>query len=74
MEVETAVVADSILHEEQSRSLWHYSWKRLKRNKLAMTGLVTLCILIFIALTAPLIAPFNPNMQLRKLILKEPYL
>ncbi|HQY21108.1 MAG TPA: ABC transporter permease [Ignavibacteria bacterium] len=71
MEVETAVVADSILQEEQSKSLWHYSWKRLKRNKLAMTGLVTLCILIFIALTAPLIAPFNPNMQILEYSAKE---
>jgi peptide/nickel transport system permease protein len=64
LEPETAVVADEIIHDEKSRSLWYYSWKRLKRNRLAMVGLVIISILIVIALTAPLIAPFHPNQQI----------
>lgn len=63
MQAETAVVADEIIQEEKSHTLWYYSWKRLKRNKLAMAGMYTLIFLILIALTAPVIAPFNPNMQ-----------
>lgn len=63
MQAETAVVADQIIQDEKSHNLYYYSWKRLKRNKLAMVGLWTLVILIIIALTAPLIAPFNPNQQ-----------
>jgi peptide/nickel transport system permease protein len=49
---------------EHNKSLWFYAWKRLKRNKLAMVGLTTLFLLIIAALTAPLIAPFDPDSQL----------
>ncbi|MCC6864806.1 MAG: ABC transporter permease [Ignavibacteria bacterium] len=49
--------------QKASRSLWYYSWIRFKRNKLAMAGLFTLILLIFIALSAPLLAPFDPDDQ-----------
>lgn len=64
MEEETAIVANEILQEDRSHSLWYYSWKRLKRNRLAMIGLWTIAILILVALTAPIISPFNPNQQI----------
>lgn len=64
MQAETAVVADEIIQDEKSHNLYYYSWKRLKRNKLAMAGLWILVFLIIIALTAPVIAPFNPNQQI----------
>ncbi len=64
MEPETAIVADQIIQDENSHNLWYYSWKRLKRNRLAMMGLWILIILILIALTAPLIAPFEPTQQI----------
>ncbi|MDQ3022197.1 MAG: ABC transporter permease [Bacteroidota bacterium] len=63
MQPETAIVADQIIQDEKSHNLYYYSWKRLKRNKLAMVGLWILVFLIIVALTAPLIAPFNPNQQ-----------
>ena len=53
---------DSILHEEP-HSLWFYSWRRLKRNKLAMAGLIITIVLIFVAVLAGMIAPFDPDMQ-----------
>jgi ABC-type dipeptide/oligopeptide/nickel transport system permease subunit len=43
-----------------SGSLWYYSWIRFKRNKLAMAGLVLVCLLILIAATAQWISPFDP--------------
>lgn len=46
------------------RSLWYYSWKRLKRNKLAMVGLYVLSFMILVAIFAPLIAPYDPNDQI----------
>ncbi len=49
--------------QRASHSLWYYSWIRFKRNKLAMAGLITLIILILIAITAPFLAPFDPNDQ-----------
>lgn len=50
--------------EDKSHSLWYYSWKRLKRNKLAMVGLWTLVLLVIIAVFAPVFAPFEPNQQI----------
>jgi len=46
--------------QKASRSLWYYSWIRFKRNKLAMAGLIILNLLIFIAIFAPFLAPFDP--------------
>jgi oligopeptide transport system permease protein len=42
------------------RSLWSDAWRRLRRNKMAMAGLIYLGFLIVVALAAPLIAPHNP--------------
>ncbi len=64
MQPETAIVANEIILDEMSHTLWYYSWRRLKRNKLAMAGLWIIGFLITVALTAPLIAPFNPNQQI----------
>src|SRR5690349_18075108 len=47
----------------ESRSLWYYSWKRLKRNKLAMAGLYMTIFIILVAIAADFIAPFDPNLQ-----------
>lgn len=63
MQPDTAVTADQIISDERTHSLWHYSWKRLKRNRLAMAGMWILILLALMALTAPFIAPFNPNQQ-----------
>src|SRR2546423_14073494 len=48
---------------QKSHSLWYYSWKRLKRNRLAMMGLVVTFLIIFIAIFASFLAPFEPNLQ-----------
>lgn len=42
------------------RSLWSDAWRRLRRNKMAMAGLVFLVFLAVVAIAAPLIAPHNP--------------
>ena len=64
MEPVTSEVTEQILPDEKSHNLWYYSLKRLKRNRLAMFGLWVISILIVIAITAPLLAPFNPNQQI----------
>jgi len=54
-------VADvSLTRTKASRSLWSNAWRRLRRNKMAMAGLVYLSLLLVVALFAPLIAPHNP--------------
>jgi len=44
----------------KSVSLWQITWRRLFRRKSAIVGMVILGILIFIALTAKWIAPYDP--------------
>ncbi|MBS1904604.1 MAG: ABC transporter permease [Bacteroidetes bacterium] len=48
----------------QSRSLWYYSWKRLKRNRLAMAGFYVTILIVLIALLANFISPADPNLQI----------
>lgn len=55
---------DFFLAEGKPRSLWYYSWKRLKRNRLAMAGLYVLTFMVLVAILADVIAPFNPNAQI----------
>ena len=39
------------------------SWKRFKRNPTALIGLAVVCVLILIAVFAPLIAPYGYKTQ-----------
>lgn len=38
-------------------------WQRLKRNKLAMVGMVIVIFNVFVAVFAPLLTPYDPNMM-----------
>lgn len=53
----------------KSVSLWQTTWRRFFRRKSAIVGLVMLGILVLVALTAEIIAPYDP---LEVLIGKEP--
>ena len=44
----------------KSVSLWQITWQRLFRRKSAVIGMVILGILVFVALTAQWIAPYDP--------------
>ena len=48
----------------KSVSLWQITWRRLFKRKSAIVGLVILGILIFVALTAQWIAPYDPTQVL----------
>ena len=48
----------------QSVSLWQITWRRLFRRKSAVVGMIILGLLVFIALTAQWIAPYNPTQVL----------
>jgi ABC-type dipeptide/oligopeptide/nickel transport system permease subunit len=62
---------DFFLAEGKPKSLWYYSWKRLKRNKLAMAGLYVLVFMVVVAVFADFIAPFNPNAQILEYATKK---
>lgn len=44
-----------------SVSMWQMIWQRLFRRRSAVAGMIILGILIVIAITAPLIAPYDPT-------------
>jgi len=58
----TEVIQD-ITQAEQGTSLWKDAWIRLRRNKMAVFGLVTLVLFIIIALLTPWIAPYSYQAQ-----------
>ncbi|WP_041082556.1 ABC transporter permease [Thermotoga profunda] len=47
--------------EKKSVSIYKDAYKRLKRNKPAIFGLVFIIIIVFVAIFAPLLAPADPN-------------
>jgi len=50
--------------EPKGRSLWADGWRRLKKNRLAMLGLFLVLFMAFLAIFAPLVAPYDPIEQL----------
>ena len=46
-----------------SQSYWQDSWRRLRKNKLAMAGLIFLIFLVFMAIFGPVISPHSYNEQ-----------
>ncbi len=44
-------------------SLWASGWKRLRRNRAAMVGLVVVSLLVLTAIFANFLAPFDPSFQ-----------
>lgn len=50
---------DELAKYEKGRSLWQDALARLRKNKLAMFGLVVLSIIVVLALLTPWIAPYN---------------
>ena len=54
---------DDIAQAEQGTSLWQDAWLRLRRNHLAVFGLVILALFVIIALLTPWIAPYSYQAQ-----------
>ena len=58
----TEVITD-IAEAEQGSSLWHDAWLRLRKNKMALFGGITLLLFIIIAILTPWIAPYAYDAQ-----------
>ena len=56
-------VADAINTDEKGVSLWQDAWQRLRKNKMAVAGLIALIVLCLLALFTPLIAPYGYEEQ-----------
>ncbi|HCL79923.1 MAG TPA: ABC transporter permease [Synergistaceae bacterium] len=57
---------------EKRRSPWWEVWRRLRRNKAAVAGMTVVILLLFVAVFAPLIAPYDPNQTNIKIRLQPP--
>ncbi|MBN1317430.1 MAG: ABC transporter permease [Anaerolineales bacterium] len=49
-----------MISEAHSSSLTLDTWRRLKRHKLAMVGLVVAVVLVSLAILAPVVSPYDP--------------
>ena len=55
-----------VVEEEEivkKKSLWVDAWSRMRRNKLAMFGMFLVLLIIFLAIFAPVIAPYHYDEQ-----------
>lgn len=57
------IIVDGLAQVEKGRSLWQDAFTRLKKNKLALTGLVVLIVMVLLALLTPWIAPYSYEEQ-----------
>jgi peptide/nickel transport system permease protein len=58
--------------DESVESPARRAWRRLKRRKGAMAGLVVLCLFVLLAVFAPLVAPYDPAAQSWSAVRKAP--
>jgi peptide/nickel transport system permease protein len=54
-------IEDAIGPQQPSRGLWGNAFHQLLRKRSAVIGLVMLGTLLFVAILAPLLAPYDPN-------------
>ncbi len=58
--------------KKRASSYWAVSWNIFKKNKLGMVCLIVVVALVFVALCAPLLAPYDPDAQELTNMLKAP--
>lgn len=56
----TGADAQAALRSNVSQSQWGLAWRRFRRNKAAVAGLIIVCLYVLVAIFAPVIAPHNP--------------
>jgi oligopeptide transport system permease protein len=61
----TGAVTKIDAHEQKGESLWADAWKRLRRNRAAVMGLIIIIIFILIAIFADALAPYPYDLQNR---------
>src|SRR5215211_7126752 len=59
----TLTAQRELAQQKQQRSLWSDAWRRLKRNRAALIGLVVALLLCLIALLADVLAPYSYSEQ-----------
>lgn len=52
---------ERILESGKARGLWSDAWRRLRRNKAAVIGLIYIAFMALVAIFGPMLAPHDPN-------------
>jgi peptide/nickel transport system permease protein len=58
---EALEVAAEIPPGDEGVPQWREAWRRVRRNPLAITGMLLIALFVFVAVFAPLLAPFEPG-------------
>lgn len=64
MTVDSNVALNSEVAAKKSLSMWQITLRRLLRRRSAVAGLMILGVMIFIAVFAPLLAPYDPTLSM----------
>lgn len=65
------VAQNTIVTEKKQRSLWQEAWRRFRKNKTAMAGLIFLCLLIVVAITTTAIDVITDNAFYNSHVIKQ---
>jgi peptide/nickel transport system permease protein len=63
---------DSALGMASSESQWRVAWRTLRRNPVAISGLIGLMLLILVTILAPRLSPYEPTQQNYDHLLEPP--
>jgi ABC-type dipeptide/oligopeptide/nickel transport system permease subunit len=59
----SAAEIEAVVLGVEGSGLWSDAWRRLRRNPGAIFGMVVIGLFVFVALFAPLLAPYDPREQ-----------
>ena len=62
----------AVTSDSREENPWARAWRRLKRRKGAMVGLVVVVLFVLVAMFAPLIAPYDPTATSWSAVRKAP--
>ncbi len=63
--------AKKVQPSSQQRTLWQETWRRFKKNKLAVAGMIFLMALVVIAIATIIIDAVNPSIYAMSLTLAK---
>ena len=60
-----------LVHKTQSKSLGQLAWRKLRRHPAGVIGMVLIGILVIVSILAPVLAPFDPKLQVLEYSVKS---
>jgi ABC-type dipeptide/oligopeptide/nickel transport system permease subunit len=67
VQITATPISDAQLRAAASLGMWRQGWRRFRRNRTGMLGLALVGLVVFVAISCPLLAPYDPNDQVAML-------